>query len=81
MKSRALLIVALKKELPTDGLADWTIVYTGVGKVNATITLMIAPSRTGKAACQIPVVLLCRYRMICAACKAETRFFPLKNEC
>ena len=35
MKSRALLIVALKQELPTTGLADWTILYTGVGKVNA----------------------------------------------
>ena len=42
MKSRALLIVALKQELPTTGLADWTILYTGVGKVNAAINLMAA---------------------------------------
>ena len=42
MKSRALLIVALKQELPTHGLTDWTIVYTGVGKVNAAIALMTA---------------------------------------
>ena len=42
MKSRTLLIVALAQELPTTGLADWTIVYTGVGKVNAAINLMAA---------------------------------------
>tara|TARA_B100000886_G_scaffold332782_1_gene285895 strand:- start:632 stop:1183 length:552 start_codon:yes stop_codon:yes gene_type:complete len=42
MKSRALLIVALEQELPTTGLADWTILYTGVGKVNAGINLMAA---------------------------------------
>ena len=42
MKSRALLIVALEQELPTSGLADWTILYTGVGKVNAAINLMAA---------------------------------------
>ena len=42
MKSRALLIVALEQELPTTGLADWTILYTGVGKVNAAINLMAA---------------------------------------
>ena len=42
MKSRALLIVALEQELPTTGLADWTILYTGVGKVNAAINLMSA---------------------------------------
>ncbi len=40
MKSRALLIVALEQELPTTSLADWTILYTGVGKVNAGINLM-----------------------------------------
>ena len=33
MKSRALLIVALEQELPKTSLADWTILYTGVGKV------------------------------------------------
>ena len=42
MKSRALLIVALEQELPTAGLADWTILYTDVGKVNAAINLMAA---------------------------------------
>ena len=42
MKSRALLIVALEQELPTTCLADWTILYTGVGKVNAAINLMAA---------------------------------------
>ncbi len=34
-----LLIVALEDELPRDLAAGWTLVYTGVGKVNATITL------------------------------------------
>jgi adenosylhomocysteine nucleosidase len=34
-----LLIVALENELPRDTIADWTIIYTGVGKVNATIAL------------------------------------------
>ena len=46
MKSRALLIVALEQELPTTGLADWTILYTGVGNVNAAITLMAALAET-----------------------------------
>ena len=46
MKSRALLIVALEQELPTTGLADWTILYTGVGKVNAAINLMAALTET-----------------------------------
>ena len=40
MKSRTLLIVALEKELPTDGLADQTILYTDLEKVNAAINLM-----------------------------------------
>ena len=40
MKSRTLLIVAFEQELPTTGLADWTILYVGVGKVNAAIVLM-----------------------------------------
>ncbi|MFL2845907.1 MAG: 5'-methylthioadenosine nucleosidase [Candidatus Puniceispirillaceae bacterium] len=34
-----LLIVALENELPRDLVAGWQIVYSGVGKVNATITL------------------------------------------
>ena len=34
-----LLIVALKNELPREMAAGWTIVYTGVGKVNAAIAL------------------------------------------
>ena len=34
-----LLIVALEDELPRDMAARWTIVYTGVGKVNAAIAL------------------------------------------
>ena len=32
-----LLIVALENELPREMAAGWTIVYTGVGKVNAAI--------------------------------------------
>ncbi len=43
--SRKLLFVALEQELPKDGLSDWSIVYTGVGKVNAAITLMAALTR------------------------------------
>ena len=42
MKSRVLLIVALEQKLPTTGLDDWTILSTGVGKVNAAINLMAA---------------------------------------
>ena len=42
MKSRALLIVVLEQELPTTCLTDWTILYAGVGKVNAAINLMAA---------------------------------------
>ena len=34
-----LLIVALEDELPRDMAAGWTIVYTGVGKVNVAIAL------------------------------------------
>ena len=34
-----LLIVALENELPREMAAGWTIVYTGVGKVNAAIAL------------------------------------------
>ena len=33
-----LLLVALQIELPARLLPDWTIIYTGVGKVNASIT-------------------------------------------
>ena len=40
MKSRKLLLIALKQKLPKDGLADWSIVYTGMGKVNAVMALM-----------------------------------------
>ena len=53
MKSRALLIVALEQELPTTGLADWTILYTGVGKVNAAINLMAALTEKTKPAAQL----------------------------
>ena len=42
MKSRAVLIVALEQELPTTALADWPILYAGVGKVNAAVNLMAA---------------------------------------
>ena len=34
-----LLVVALENELPRDMVAGWTIIYTGVGKVNAAIAL------------------------------------------
>ena len=34
-----LLIVAVENELPRDLVAGWQIVYSGVGKVNAAITL------------------------------------------
>ncbi|MDC1382601.1 5'-methylthioadenosine nucleosidase [Candidatus Puniceispirillum sp.] len=34
-----LLVVALKSELPRDLVAGWQVVYSGVGKVNAAITL------------------------------------------
>ena len=34
-----LLVVALEDELPRDLAAGWQIVYSGVGKVNAAITL------------------------------------------
>ena len=36
---KTLLIVALEDELPGNMAAGWTIVYTGVGKVNAAIAL------------------------------------------
>ena len=42
MSKHVALIVALDQELPAEGLADWTIIYTGVGKVNAAISLMAA---------------------------------------
>ena len=34
-----LILVALADELPRSLVPDWRIVYTGVGKVNATITI------------------------------------------
>ena len=34
-----LLVVALENELPRNMVAGWTIIYTGVGKVNAAIAL------------------------------------------
>ena len=34
-----LLVVALENELPRDMVAGWTIIYKGVGKVNAAIAL------------------------------------------
>ena len=36
---KTLLVVALEDEFPRDMAAGWTIVYTGVGKVNAAIAL------------------------------------------
>ena len=36
---KTLLIVALENELPRSTAAGWTIVYSGVGKVNAAIAL------------------------------------------
>lgn len=42
MSKHVALIVALDQELPTEGLADWTVITTGVGKVNAAISLMAA---------------------------------------
>ena len=42
MRSRALHIVVFEQELPTTSLADWTSLYAGVAKVNATINLMAA---------------------------------------
>ena len=53
MKSRALLIVALEQELPTTGLAVWTILYTGVGKVNAAIYLLAALTEKNQTYCSI----------------------------
>ena len=40
MTKKAVLVVALHQELPSSGLADWPIIYTGVGKVNAAMSLM-----------------------------------------
>jgi len=34
-----LLVVALENELPRAMAAGWNIVYTGVGKINAAMTL------------------------------------------
>jgi len=42
MSRKAVLIVALRQELPDTGLADWPVICTGVGKVNAAISLMAA---------------------------------------
>ena len=53
MKSPALLIVALKQELPTTGLDDWTILYISVGKVNADINLMAALTEKTRPAAQL----------------------------
>ena len=38
-----LLVVALESELPRDMAAGWQIIYSGVGKLNAAITLCEAP--------------------------------------
>ena len=43
---RNLLIIAFEQEPPTTGLADWTILYSGVRKVNAAINLMAALKET-----------------------------------
>ena len=40
------LILPLGEELPKDGLADWSIVYIGVGKVNAAINLIFPFTKT-----------------------------------
>lgn len=53
MKSRALLIVALEQELPTISLADFAILYAGVGKVNAAINLMAALTEKTQTCCSI----------------------------
>ena len=37
--TNTLIIVALEAELPRELLPTWRIVYSGVGKINATITL------------------------------------------
>ena len=53
MKSRAILIVALEQELPTISLADCTILYGGVGKVNAATNLMAALTEKNQTFCSI----------------------------
>ena len=35
----SLIIVALERELPQKLLPNWNIVYSGVGKVNAALTV------------------------------------------
>ena len=42
-----LLVVALENELPRQLAVGWQIVYSGVGKVNAAITLCDALSSFG----------------------------------
>ena len=37
-----LLVVALEDELPAEMVSGWRIIYTGVGKINASITLAAA---------------------------------------
>ena len=38
-RADTLIVVALEAELPNNLLPDWRVVYTGVGKVNAVMTL------------------------------------------
>lgn len=37
LPENTIILVALESELPRNVLPDWTIIYTGVGKVNASI--------------------------------------------
>ena len=38
-KKNSIILVALKQELPKNYLPDWHIIYSGVGKINAAITI------------------------------------------
>ena len=41
-QKHTLLLVALEKELPKKILPTWNIYYTGVGKVNAALSVVAA---------------------------------------
>ena len=38
-KKNTVILVALEQELPNNYLPGWTIIYTGVGKVNASFAI------------------------------------------
>ena len=38
-KNNTLILVALEQELPKNYLPEWKIIYTGVGKVNASFAI------------------------------------------